>query len=391
MRGELVCLALALAAAPQEPEDAGPLLKRDGWKAVRAFVLRGEAARGALDEAAASKDPDVAFFAAAARSELDFLAREKLRAAAAPAFDGPALEAAEAVFAAAGLDFEGAGLPVRKVSLPAGLSPAEAVERLGRETDVEFVPRSEGAWSAEGKHRKIPRFASGRTLAALTQARRWSSRELGRGEARSLSFAGEFRYLARLSRPILFADLRVLEAVDDRGADLRGNPKEAGFHLGEDPDDLWAVFDLSLRPLSPGASRIARLRFAADLALAGERADLSFPLGAGGLPQKRTAGDLTASLKRAFREEEVYRLELEVRGRALHRRLTEDGVRLLDKDGKAWAPAGRTGSTGQDEVDWEFAFRNPNEAGEPVRLVCSVIGDSIPATLHFEIPGFEVP
>jgi hypothetical protein len=386
MRSALLGLVVLL---PGSPQDAAMLLKRDGWKAVRELVRGG--GRG-LEEASRSADPDVAFYARAARAEWELHAGEDLRIAPPTrAFEGPAVDAAAELFRSAGLSFEPGGLPARRVSLPDGLSVAEAVERLSRDLDVEFLPRPEGAWTAEPGFRKLPRFASGRVLAAVTECRAWSGRELGRGTTRSLAFSGELRLLGRLSRPVLYGDLRILEAVDDRGADLRVEGGAGGFHPTEEHGACLAGVEGSLKPLSPGASRVARLRLAGDLALAGRREDISFPLGAETLNVKKGAGDVTAVLRRTFWEDAEYRVEIEVRARSLVRRFREEDLRLLDPDGKPWTLGGKSGSSGNDAVAWDVRFRNPGALGAPTRLVCSVVAEASIRTVYFEIPGLEPP
>ncbi len=390
MRASILLLAAGLGAAPQESEDVPALLRREGWKAVRDLVARGETARPALEAAAASDDADVAFLAAAARAELELYARGDLRPAPpSVAFEGPAAEAAAEIFRRAGLAFEPGELPVRRVAVPAGLGVAEAVDRLARDLDTEFVAAPEGGWTAEGKCRRGPRFASGRVLASLASVTRYSGRELGRGVDRSIALQGEIRLVGRLARPVLFGDLRVLEVRDDFGADLREDGELPELGVSEYPA---AGFNVSLRPLSAGASRIRRLRLRLDLALAGRRGEIVFPLGPENRDVKKAAEDLTAVLDRTSWEGAEYRVVISVRGRGLRRRMGEDDVRVLDAAGKAWTREGSpTGGTGDEEVSWTMVFRNPGDAGEPARLVCLAVVETVVHSLLLEFPEFEVP
>lgn len=390
MKTAILCLAVLLPGSPQEREDVEALLKRDGWKAVRDLVHRGEELRPALGEASKSKDPDISFFGSAARAELEFYARKDLPVAPPTrAFEGPASEAAVSLFKSAGLVLEAGGLPDRRIALPAGLTVAEAVERLARELDAEFVSKPEGHWIAEGKYRKGPRFASGRSLAALASCARYSGRELGRGVDRSIGLEGEVRLVGRIPRAVLFGDLRVLEARDDRGADLRDDRDRPDLGVSEDQS---AGFHLSLRALSPGATRIRRLRMKADLAVAGRRGEIAFPLGAENRGVTKTAGGLTAVLDRTFWEGGEYRVVISIRGRGLRGRMGKDDVRLLDAAGKAWTRTGSpTGGTGDEDVSWTVAFGNPGDAGEPARLVCSIIVETFVHSVYFEFPEFELP
>ncbi len=387
MKAALLCLAMVLPGPLPDSRDVEALLKRGGWKAVRELVQRGEAG-AALAAAARSADPDVAFFAQAARAELGFYARKDLvPAPLTRAFEGPASEAAAALFKDAGLVFEAGRLPVRKVSVPAGLTVAEAVDRLARDLDTEFVCSPEGSWVAEGTYSKGPRFASGRALASLSSAARFSARELGRGVRHSIGLEGEVRLVGRLPRAILFGDLRVLEARDDRGGDLRDRDRAEAYVA----DDQSAGFHLSLRGLSPGATRVGRLRLAADLAVADRRGEIAFPLGAENVNVEKSASGVTAVLERTGWEDGQYRVEIGIRGRALHRRFGREDVRLLDAEGKPWVQERLSGGTGGEEVNWELYFRNPGEAGAPARLVCSMILETSLHSVYFEFPEFDLP
>lgn len=246
-------------------------------RALEALASAGPEARDRLAaRAAAAEGPRRLRLQAAAR-ETALAVENRLvapsRRLSIKASDRPALEVLVDLQARTGLpldldDLEDAELPPVSVDV-ADATPLEALEAVARAASltVAFDPGRIGL-SAEG-HVDAPRSSYGPLLFLLHQYEENRTITFRRKTEASIYLTGELRIepwvpVVRLGAP------RVLEALDDRGVDLRLRPDE------EDPaapdeeaeteralpsaDGLPSAVDLRLHPLSTEAVRIAVLR-----------------------------------------------------------------------------------------------------------------------------------
>ena len=395
-------LALPLLVAQEKPfrdenralarQDVGARLKRDGWRAVRETVARGESARGVLQAAVSDGDPETAFYGRAALAELDAISSGVCPAVPLTrSRKGPAGEIAASLFRSAGLKSQLSSLPRRDVTLAAGLSFAEALDRLSRELDVEFQPEAAGAWRSRNGFQPVPRFARGRVLARLESVMRFTNVPMGRKRSGSLRYEGKLLALGRFADPPLFTEMRVLEARDGSGLDLRTRDEyEAGISTPDESVELSGGFAFSVKPPRDGSDRVALVRLAADFLFPSRRGEITVDLASPERPVTKKAGGLEVTVVKTYWEKDElrgkdgFRVLIRLRGKGIGMCMDNAELRLLDRMGRAWVNNGANGGGGGNAFEYDFTFSDPGGIGDPERLVWPAILDLRVHSVYFE-------
>jgi len=378
-------------------------LKREEWRAVRSRVEAGEGSRAALEEAARGGDPDAAFYAQAALAELDRLRSGEF--AAVPRTrrtEVPAARALADLFKSGGLDFSPAGLPERSLNFPEGLSFGEALEAASRDLGMEFEPGEEGTWKAAGPFLDVPRFASGTVRARLEKASRGTYWRPGLPPAVYLWLAGRVDGLGRFGSPPLYADVRIVEAVDEHGRDLRWRKDwhEESIRLPYKQRAPEGKLSLSLQAPDLKTTRVSRLRLAADFCFRKKEGTIAFEKPAGARGVKKRLGDVEATLVRAGMEGDKFNVELKVRAPGIAARIAGDEEALFgpglepvlaDAEGRPWEK--RNGGSGHDgrEYSFEADYRSEGGAGPPAVLRFTLVTEVETRSLYFEFRDVSLP
>ncbi|HLG43330.1 MAG TPA: hypothetical protein VI643_08190, partial [Planctomycetota bacterium] len=285
-RAAVLCLLLA----SQDPPSSQ--LRDGGWRAVDSLVSRGKEVRPALEELARSTD-DAGFLARAALAELEALEGPDARALVRTQGiqDTPAADAAAALFRAAGLSFVPSNLPDRPVTLPDGLPLLEALELLSRKLDVEFYPGDKGVWRVARGYLDAPRFAFRHFRARMDFVHVESRTDFERFPVTSCRFRIRFDN-DQGARLLSISNVRILEAADDRDADLRRKPSPAPT-VENLPEGHTITLDL--RGPSKGARCIPKLRLALEATLERGRETVRFKVDR---PDPEGTPGVAAKLKR---------------------------------------------------------------------------------------------
>jgi len=390
MKHALVWILLVL---PQQ--DVAARLKKEGWRAVADLVEKGEDARGALETAAAGGDSDASFYAMAALAELDcrrdgaFPAVPRTRS-----LSGEAATVVAGLFQAAGLKTSLEGLPEKKLTIPDGLAFAESIEAATRELNVEFVQTGNPIWRVGGVPGSGSRFASGRVRAVVDDVRYGTSLRPGL-PARCMSWVqARMDGYGRFPKPPMYVDLRVLEAVDEHGRNLRPKRDWSDDYVQErDPKDQErnARFHVLLEAPDLTSTKAARLRLALDFGFRKKNEVITFDQVDGAVNVRKKIGDVEAILVRARKEDEDFHVELQLKAPGLESRFSRDEddfsgnlkIRLLDAAGKAWEEGGSS-SGGSPKMDFKMRYRNPGTAGPPATLSFSLVTEVETRSVYFE-------
>jgi len=351
------------------------LLKRDGWKAVDALALPAE--RAALADLAKSADPDVAFYAAAAVAEIDALKGPGAKALVKTRKSrGGALDICSALFKEAGLSFAAGRLPDREVDLPDGLALLEALDRISRSLDVEFYLGDAGTWKVADGHLCAPRFAFRRMRARLDLIRIESRADFERAPESNC------RVRVRISgdgaaRILGISAIRVIEAADDKAADLR-------TRRGARYEDLASghAVTVDLAAPSRGSSSLRRLRLAFDALLEAKRETATFPRVQDAKDAQAPLGTTGVTLKRIVKEADGWRADVETTAPLVGTRW--EGFELLDADGRAYAFVSATPTAGKDHTTYAIRHRARQGVGAPASLAITAVTETFARSVFLE-------
>jgi len=374
---------VVLLFVPQE--DASAPLKKDGWRAVENLLEKGEASRAALEKAAAGVDPDAAFFASAALAELDcrkggdFPSVPRTRSA-----QGDAAIVLAALFKSAGLEAILDDVPQKPLAIPDGLTFAEALQAASDALDVDFVQAESGAWKAGRSAGPRPRFASGRVRAFVTAVSNGTYWRPGLAPRCLYWIRATVDGFGRFRQPPLYADLRVIEAVDEHGRDLRSKRDwfEQSVDRREAKDrERRAGLTVDLEAPDLKSTKVARLRLAVDFAFRKKDGTISFDHPDGATKVKKKVGDVEAILVRAGKREAGFEVEVELKAPGIGSRISKDEddflgspvAHLLDADGKGWHSDGSSVGTDGGTYFFKQEYTNTGTAGPPATFSVSLI------------------
>jgi hypothetical protein len=381
MKLVLVCALLLL---PQD--DVAARLKKEGWRAVADLLEKGEDARAALEKAAADRDPDVTFYARAALGELDcrrggeFAPVPRTRAAS-----GAAGDVLAGLFKAAGVDSILDDVPKKTLTLPDDLTFAEAIAEASRALNVEFVQAENGAWKVIGPPVQAPRFAAGRVRAVVSEVSRGTALRPGLSPRCYYWVQGRMDSFGRFRAAPLVVNVRVIEAEDEHGRDLRRTmDADEGEGDGRDAKDKErrAGFNVPLEAPDLTSTKVARLRLAVDFAFKKKDGVITFEKVDGAMNVKKKVGDVEATLLRASREDEEFHVELRLKAPNIWARFPkneddfrggEPVVQLLDAAGKAWDEGGGGSGSGGGGYELRREYRNRNSAGPPATFTVALL------------------
>jgi hypothetical protein len=188
----------------------------------------------------------------------------------------------------------------------------------------------------------------------------------------------------RFRQPPLYADLRVIEAVDEHGRDLRSKRDwfEQSVDRREAKDrERRAGLTVDLEAPDLKSTKVARLRLAVDFAFRKKDGTISFDHPDGATKVKKKVGDVEAILVRAGKREAGFEVEVELKAPGIGSRISKDEddflgspvAHLLDADGKGWHSDGSSVGTDGGTYFFKQEYTNTGTAGPPATFSVSLI------------------
>jgi hypothetical protein len=194
----------------------------------------------------------------------------------------------------------------------------------------------------------------------------------------------------------LGVNIRVIEAVDEHGRDLRRTP-DGDDGEGDERDakdkERRAGFTVALEAPDLTSTKVARLRLAVDFAFKKKDGVITFDKLDGTPNVKKKVGDVEATLLRASKEDEEFHVELRLKAPNIWTRFPkneddfrggEPVVHLLDAAGKAWDEGGGSSGSGGGGYELRREYRNRNSAGPPATFTVSLITEVESRSVHLE-------
>jgi hypothetical protein len=388
----MMSLLLAFVVLSQTPDPAADLLKR-GWAAVDELGARPEL-KPRLQEIAASKDPELAWWAGAALADLEarenagvawaeplrvsLSARERgaaevlreLVALSCPSpptidlteddrpvtvsfKDAPYFQALDEICSQAGVVLThgpGGRLQVMRADPPRGprqyragfaVSPLQLVRR----TDVTFKEEPESQLNLQLMLRADPRM-------------------------RILDAEG---------------GCVLVRAEDDTGRSLlkEGGKPAVRVRTGEGT----ASVQLMLGVQDPAARRIALLRGTITFTLARKTEEIAFGDLAKGASQERESGGVKVVLKKIERMNDEIRAEVELSAKGRMPWPDTENLTLEDGEGRPFQRWGSSMNVSSTGASYRLTFRDRDGLGEARKLRISVVTESYPRRVFFELRG----
>ena len=396
-----VCLALALSL-PLFQEDVSDRLKRDQWKAVETLVAEGERMRKSLHQAAGSTNLDVSFYARAALAELDSISGgEGVPVRRTRQMKGDASLVVADLFRSAGLQVSVDTIPDSVVEVPGGVTFPKALEAVSRELNVEFARDDKGVWRHVGAFRDVPRFVSSTSRVSLTKISKGVYWGVGTPSEPFIWVAGSAEGFGSFNEEVFHGELRVLEAVDEKGRDLRWKKDwyERSMDIGYKQKTRSAPFTAALKAPDPGTRKVARLRLAADFYLSTKFQTFTIENALDGRSVKKVVGDAEAVLTRTAREDGKFMMTLEITAPGVDGRfpggkglfMPNLALSLLDAKGRSWEVSHRgSGSNGRTSTR-SLTFPGGAGAETPVTLSWSMIVKPRIRSIYFEFRDLPLP
>jgi len=367
-----------------------------GWRDVQRLVEKGETSRAALEKAAGGTDADVAFFAAAALGELDCRrAGDFPSVPRTGAARGDASTVLAALFKSAGLDAILDDVPRKPLAIPDDLTFAEALQAASDALEVDFSQAENGAWKAGRSAGPRPRFVSGRVRATVTAVSNGTYWRPGLPPRCLYWIRAQLDGFGRFKQPPMYADLRVLEAVDEHGRDLRSKRdwfEETVDRREEKDKERRAGLRVDLEAPDLKSTKVARLRLAVDFAFRKKDGTITFENPDGATNLKKKVGDVEATLVRAGKNDKGFEVELQLKAPGIGSRISKDEddflgspvAHLLDADGKGWhSHAGNIGTDGGTYF-FKQSYTNPGALGPPATFSVSLITEVENRSVYLE-------
>lgn len=370
---------LALAATQDDPAET---LRRDRWRGVDALVERSDEARPALERLAMGEDRDLAFYASAALAEIDALQAPGAKALVRTreASGSSARDELVPLFEAAGLRLAAGTVPDKSVDLPAGRPLLEALDLVSRRLDIEFYATAGGVWRATAGRVPGPRFAFRRFRSRLDQIRIETSDEPGRAPVSSC------RLRARLSGDEGAAihslgGIRVIEAVDDAGRDLR--PRGSGLVSYQDASE-GHTFIIELKPPPAESRLLRRLRLAMEVQIEVGRGTIELSRPPAGRQATANADGVSVTILSAAGTRGGWQFQVRAEPDAALRGSCWNDARLTDSLGGAYRLESAAPATNRGATIWTVRYTNPGSVGEPETLALPVITSTFRRPLYLE-------
>ena len=357
-------------------------LKKEGWKAVDAFVAKGADARAELEEAAKSEDIDVSFYAKAAIAELDAGGTAWRTKGIA---EGAAKQVVEKLFAEASQKAVLDGVPDKTASVAAGLTLAEALEKLSVELGVEFATAEDRSWHVSTAASKGPRFAHGSSRARLDGVKRQSQNDFDKSTV-ALTYSGRLEVDPSLRITDRFPSVKVVEAVDDTGASLNKPPSLSRFgpRSWRGKEDPSLPISVVLAAPAGTATKLARLRLMVELTCEKQRDAFTFEKPLEAKNAEKTVGSVKALLKGVVKEGDEYKLDLELTSASNFEPPDWDTIKLTDSNGGEYQRWSSSSSTGGRRATYKLGYRNPGGLGDPANFTFSMVTATSKRVVYFE-------
>lgn len=371
----------------------GDRLRKGGWAAVDELGARPEHQAG-LEALDSGKDPELAWWAGAALADLD--ARTKAGDAWTPPLrvtlsgrdrnGGEVLRDILALGGRKGLDLPEGDRPVTVAFQETPF--LEALDEVLRQSNLILVRGAGGRLQAvQGDLPAGPRFYhAGYAATVLSLVRRTDATFKGDPVSTmnlQLFLRGDpgFRILGTEAECLL------VQAEDDTGRSLLREREEAAKPSVRfrGPAEGGAVAMLVLGVPAPGARKIAVIRGTSTLTLARKSVEIVFEDLAKKPSQDRESGPIKAQLRKLERTGEEVRLEVELTGPEGTRWPDTDGLLLEDADGRLFHRWGSSmNSTGTSSV-FRMTYRDREGLGSFERLRVSVVTETCPRKVCFEL------
>ncbi len=391
-------LVIPLLLAQDKPFDAvrcedlpqdrpSDLLKNDGWKAVRAFVEKGTESKAALEEAAKSEDSDIAFYAKAALAEIDArAAADKQIRLTKEMKEAPAKDVIAELFKAMEQKIALDGIPDKATSIPAGLTIVEALEKVSVDVGVEFNIAEDGQWHVSTVVSKGPRFVFGQFRAHLEAVRRTTQNEFDKPIVTGLTYSGVIEPDASFKITDRYPTIKILEAVDDSGANLKKN-----INIVDRYGRAWRngretnlPFTLTVAAPEGKATKISKLRLSTELSCEKKRDVFTFEKVLEAKGVEKTLGSVTATIKDISVDGQEYKVELEITAKTVVQFPEWDTIKLTDDKGGEYQRWSSSSSQGGKKANYRFGYRNPGGLGNPATFTFSMVTETLKRTLYFE-------
>jgi hypothetical protein len=183
------------------------------------------------------------------------------------------------------------------------------------------------------------------------------------------------------------AECLLVRAEDDTGRSLLREPEESSKpsvrFRGQGEGGAVAMIVLGVP--APGARRITLLRGTSILTLARASAEILFE-GLGKKPsQDREAGGVKAQLRKLERSGEDIRLEVELTGPEGTRWPDTDALLLEDADGRSYQRWGSSINTSGTSAVYRMTYRDRDALGPYERLRITVVTETYPRKVYFEL------
>jgi hypothetical protein len=375
----IVIVALVLLA-PQDK--AADRLKKEGWKAVDALVAKGAESRAELEEAAKSEDGDVSFYAKAALAELD---------AGGTAWrtkgveEGPARKVIETLLAEAGQKGALDGVPDKTASVAAGLTLAEALERLSIDLGIEFATSEDRAWHVSTVASKGPRFSHGSVRARLENVKRQSQNDFDKTSV-SVTYSGRLEVDPSLRLTDRYPNVKVVEAVDDTGAAVKKPPSidRFGPRSWRGKEDPSLPITITMAAPEGAATKLSKLRLVVDLTCEKQRDTFTFEKPLEAKNAEKTVGNVKAVLKELVKEGDEFKLDLELTSTVNFEAPDWDTIKLTDSNGGEYQRWSSSSSSGGRRATYKLGYRNPGGLGDPASFSFSMVTATSKRTVYFE-------
>jgi hypothetical protein len=379
---------LLLLALAQDADPAANLLK-GGWTAVDELGAKPEM-KGKLAELASGKDPELAWWAGAALAELE--AREKAGDAWTPPLR-VTLSAKE----------RNAGEVLRELLVLARGRPVDAPEEdppvtvAFKETPyleaLDEVCRQGGFILARGAGGRLqllkgeglhgPRLYRAGFAASIVQLVRRTEVNFREEPTSQLNLQLSLRADPRQRVLDAEPEFVLARAEDDTGRSLlkEGSKPTLRVRAGEG----LALAQVVLEVPAPGARKIAVLRGTFTLAVAKKTEEIVFENVSKTPAQERESGGVKAVLKKAERTGDEVRVEVELSAKEKVPWPDTENLTLEDAEGRPFQRWGSSMNGSASGASYRLTFRDREGLGAIDKLRVSVVTESYPRRVFFEL------
>lgn len=385
-------LLLALLAPSQDPEPGANLIRR-GWAAVDELGAK-PALKPRLVEMAASSDPELAWWAGAALADLE--AREK----AGEAWTEPlrvTLEARERGAAEVLRDLLALSRPSppaidlieedRPLTVTFRDAPYfQALDEVCSQAGVTLTPGPGGRLQVmRADPLRGPRQYRAGFAVSPVQLLRRTDVTFKEDPESQLNLQLLLRADPRMRILDSDGDCVLLRAEDDTGRSLLkpGAKPAVRIRAGEGTANVQLILGVQ----DPRARRIELLRGTISLTLARKTGEIVFGDLAKGAPQERESSGVKAALKKIERTNDEIRAEVELSAKERVPWPDTENLTLEDAEGRPFQRWGSSMSASSTGASYRLTFRDRDGLGEARKVRISVVTETYPRRVYFELKG----